>query len=171
MQTITPFLWFDRNCEEAINFYVDIFKTAPNPKGESKVVSIDRYPSGITEGPMAGFDGKVLNGNFMLAGQTFFALDGGPVFKPSGAVSFLIDCDTQEEIDHFWDKLTDGGDPKAQQCGWLSDKYGFMWQVFPNKMGKLLSDPDKTKRDRTMQAMLQMKKIDIAELEKAHDGK
>ncbi|HTL39327.1 MAG TPA: VOC family protein, partial [Methylomirabilota bacterium] len=128
-QKITPFLWFDRNSEEAINFYVDIFNNAPNKKTDSKIVNIKRYPEGITEGPMAGFDGKILTAVFELDGQRFMALDGGPIFKPTSAVSFLIECQTQEEIDHYWDHLTAGGDPKAQQCGWLMDKYGFSWQV------------------------------------------
>ena len=163
-------MWFDRNCEGAVNFYVSTFSTAPGAKGESKIELIQRYPEGITEGPMAGFDGKVLTAVFWLAGQKFMALDGGPVFKPSGATSFLIDCDTQEEIDHFWDKLTEGGDPNAQQCGWLADKYGFAWQVNPSVLGKMMMDPDKEKATRVTQAMLQMKKMDIAKLEEAYRG-
>ncbi len=98
------------------------------------------------------------------------ALDGGPYFKPSGAVSFLVECDTQEEVDHYWNALTEGGDKKAQQCGWLQDKFGFTWQINPKRLGELLSDPDRTKADRVMQAMMQMKKIDIAGLEKAYNG-
>lgn len=169
-QKITPFLWFDRNCEEAVNFYVSVFSSAPNAKGESKIELIHKYPEGITEGPMAGFDGKVLTAVFWLAGQKYMALDGGPLFKPSGAVSFLVDCDTQEEIDHYWNKLTEGGAPEAQQCGWLADKYGFAWQINPSVLGKMLMDPDKEKRDRVMQAMLGMKKMDIAGLEAAYKG-
>jgi predicted 3-demethylubiquinone-9 3-methyltransferase (glyoxalase superfamily) len=298
IQKITPFLWFDRNAEEAVNFYVSIFK-------DSKIVNIKRYPEGITEGPMAGFDGKVLTAVFELEGQRFMALDGGPLFKfnpsvsfiincstpeevdeywnklspdgsvlmpiqkwpfserygwlsdkygvswqigvsksnekitPSfmfvgdnfgkceeainsyvsmfrnssiemisryeagehdqegkvkfaaftlegqqframesslghkfeanGAISFLIECQTQGEIDFYWEKLTVGGDPSAQQCGWLKDKYGFSWQVVPD-MGRWLNDSDKAKSDRAMQAMLQMKKIDIDAMQKAYDG-
>lgn len=157
IQKITPFLWFSRNCEEAMNFYVSIFKN-------SKIVSIKRYPPGITEGPMAGFDGKVLTAVFELEGQRFMALDGGDVFQPSGAVSMLIECKDQQEIDYYWDKLTSGGDPNAQQCGWLKDKYGFSWQVVPN-MEPWLNNPDKAKADKAMQAMLQMKKIIIADLQ------
>lgn len=140
-----------------MNFYVSIFKN-------SKIVSIKRYPPGITEGPMAGFDGKVLTAVFELEGQRFMALDGGDVFQPSGAVSMLIECKDQQEIDYYWDKLTSGGDPNAQQCGWLKDKYGFSWQVVPN-MEPWLNNPDKAKADKAMQAMLQMKKIIIADLQ------
>ncbi len=163
IQKITPFLWFEKDAEEAMNYYTSIFKN-------SKIVHIQRYPEGITEGPMAGFDGKVLTGVFELEGQRFMALDGGPVFKPSGAVSFLIECKDQAEIDHLWDKLTAGGDPSAQQCGWLRDKYGFSWQVVPD-MARWFNEKDKAKSDRAMQAMLQMKKIDIATLDKAYEGK
>jgi predicted 3-demethylubiquinone-9 3-methyltransferase (glyoxalase superfamily) len=162
MQNITPFLWFDKNCEEAMNFYVSIF---PN----SKIVNIKRYPPGITEGPMAGMDGKVLTAVFELNGDKFMALDGGPYFKPTGAVSFLIECKTQEEIDYYWDKLTNGGDPTAQQCGWLLDKYGFSWQVVPD-MSQWINGPDSAGSARAMQAMLGMKKIIIADLEKAYNG-
>jgi len=160
MQKITPFLWFDQNCEEALNFYVSIFKNV-------KIVSIKRYPEGITEGPMKGMDGKVLTAVFELEGQSFMALDGGPVFKPTAAVSFYIEVDTQEEIDHYWNKLSEGGDPKMQQCGWVMDKYGFSWQVIPKVLPELLNDPDKEKADKALQAMLKMKKIDIAGLKQA----
>jgi predicted 3-demethylubiquinone-9 3-methyltransferase (glyoxalase superfamily) len=172
MQKITPFLWFDKQCEEAMNFYVAVFNGAPDKKAESKIVSIQRYPDtpSIPGLPMEGLAGKVLTGVFELGGQRFMALDGGPIFKPSTATSFLIECETQEEVDHFWNKLSEGGDPKAQQCGWLADKYGFAWQVNPKILGELLSDPDKTKANRVMQAMLQMKKIDIAALKQAYAG-
>jgi predicted 3-demethylubiquinone-9 3-methyltransferase (glyoxalase superfamily) len=159
MQKITPFFWFDRNAEEAINFYTSIFKN-------SKIVSIKQYPEGIKEGPMAGFDGKVLTAVFELEGQRFMALDGGPIFKPSVATSFLIECQDQEEIDYYWDRLTEGGDVNAQQCGWLQDKYGFSWQVVPN-MEKWMNTSDKAKNDRATQAMLKMKKIIIKDLEEA----
>jgi predicted 3-demethylubiquinone-9 3-methyltransferase (glyoxalase superfamily) len=163
MQKITPFMWFETKAEEAMNFYVSIFP-------DSRIVSIQRYPEGITEGPMAGMDGKVLTGVFELMGQRFMALDGGPVFQPSGAVSFLVECETQEEIDSYWDRLIEGGDPKAQQCGWLKDKYGFSWQIVPD-MTRWMNDTDKERSDRAMQAMLQMKKIDIQTLQDAYDGK
>jgi predicted 3-demethylubiquinone-9 3-methyltransferase (glyoxalase superfamily) len=160
---ITPFLWFDRNAEEAMNFYISIFP-------DSKIVSIKRYPEGITEGPMAGFDGKVLTAVFELLGQQFMCLDGGPIFKPTMATSFYVECEDQEEVDKYWDKLSEGGDEKAQQCGWVSDKYGFSWQIIPKRLPELLNDPDKEKANRAMQAMLQMKKIDIAKLEEATDS-
>lgn len=162
MQKITPFMWFDRSAEEAMQFYASIFKN-------SKIIHIQRYPEGITEGPMAGFDGKVLTGVFELEGQRFMALDGGPVFQPSGAVSFLVECKDQEEIDYLWGKLTEGGDPMAQQCGWLKDKFGFSWQITPD-MTRWFNEKDKQKSDRAMQAMLQMKKIDIAALDAAYNG-
>jgi predicted 3-demethylubiquinone-9 3-methyltransferase (glyoxalase superfamily) len=171
MQKIIPSLWFDKQCEEAINFYVSVFSSAPGKNAESKIVSIHRYPDTPMPGlPMDGLQGKVLTAIFELEGQRFMALDGGPLFKPSGATSFLIECNTQEEVDHFWNHLTEGGDPKAQQCGWLADKYGFAWQVNPKRLGELLSDSDKAKADRVMQAMLKMKKIEIADLEKAAQG-
>lgn len=162
MQKITPFLWFDKQAEEAINFYVGIFKN-------SKVVSITRYPDGPLEEPMKGMEGKILTAVFELEGQRFMALDGGPHFKPTGAMSLYIECDTQEEVDHYWNKLAEGGDEKSQQCGWLQDKFGFSWQIIPTALPKLLTDPDKAKSGRVMQAMLKMKKIDIAGLKQAYD--
>ena len=167
MSQITPFLWFDKNAEEAMKFYVSVFAKAPYKKGASKVVSIKRYPKGITEGPMAGMDGKVLTAVFQLAGQTFMCLDGGPIFKPSTATSLYVRCKDQKEVDYFWNKLTAGGLPEAQQCGWLQDKYGFSWQIIPDALPKLLNDKNKAKADRAMQAMLQMRKIDIAKLREA----
>jgi len=164
MQKITPFLWFDKQAEEAMNFYVSILKN-------SKIVSIKRYPEGPSEGPMKGMEGKVLTGVFELEGQRFMALDGGPYFKPSGAVSFYVECERQEEVDYYWSKLSEGGDPKSQQCGWLQDKYGFSWQIIPKALPELLNDPDKEKSGRVMQAMLQMKKIDVEKLRKAYDNK
>ncbi len=160
MQKITPFLWFNNNAEEAMNFYVSIFKN-------SRIVSLKRYLEGPLEGPMKGMEGKVLTAVFELEGQRFMALDGGPFFKPSGAVSFYVECETQEEVDDYWEKLTAGGNPKAQQCGWLQDKYGFSWQIIPAALPKLLNDPDRAKANRVMQAMLQMKKIDIGGLMRA----
>jgi predicted 3-demethylubiquinone-9 3-methyltransferase (glyoxalase superfamily) len=160
MQKITPFLWFNTQAEEAMNFYVSIFKNA-------KIVSIKRYPDGPLQGPMKGMEGKVLTAVFELEGQRFMALDGGPFFKPNGAVSFYVECETQEEVDGYWNRLTEGGDPKAQQCGWLQDKFGFSWQIVPSALPELLNSPDKAKAARVMQAMLQMKKIDIETLRKA----
>ncbi len=164
MQKITPFLWFDKSAEEAMNFYTSIFEN-------SKIVSIKRYPEGPLEGPMKGMEGKVLTAEFELNGQKFLCLDGGPFFKPSAAVSFYFECKDQEEVDYYWNKLSEGGDPQAQQCGWLQDKFGFSWQVIPSVLPRLLSDPDKAKANNVMQAMLKMKKIEIAKLEQAYEGK
>jgi predicted 3-demethylubiquinone-9 3-methyltransferase (glyoxalase superfamily) len=154
MQKITPFLWFDGNAEEAMNFYVSVFKN-------SKVLSVNRY--GET-GP--GPKGSVMTVAFELDGQRFAGLNGGPQFKFSSAVSFVVNCETQQEVDHFWDRLSDGGEPL--QCGWLKDKYGLSWQIVPTIMVKLLQDKDAAKSGRVMQAMMQMNKIDIAKLEHAY---
>jgi predicted 3-demethylubiquinone-9 3-methyltransferase (glyoxalase superfamily) len=160
IKSITPFLWFDKNAEEAINFYTSVF---PN----SKIISINRYPDGPLEGPMAGMEGKVLTAVFELDGQKFMALDGGPIFKFTEAVSFFVSVETQEEIDELWGKLS--AHPDNEQCGWLKDKFGLSWQIIPTAMGELMGDPDPVKSKRVMEAMLQMKKIDIATLQKAHD--
>lgn len=168
VQKITPFLWFDTQAEEAVRFYVSVFAGAPGRAGPSKVVSISRYPEGPLEGPMKGMEGKVLTAVFLLAGQKFMALDGGPVFRFTEAVSLYVDCSSQAEVDYFWGKLS--ADPKAEQCGWLKDRFGLSWQVVPSILGRLLDDPDKARSGRVMQAMLQMKKLDIAALKKAHAG-
>ncbi len=164
-QKITPFLWFDRNAEDAINYYVSVFNGNPNKKLESHVVNIARYPEGPLEGPMKGFEGKVLNGTFDLEGQRVMALDGGPLFTFTESVSLLVDCENQEEIDYFWNRfIADGG--KESQCGWLKDKYGFSWQIVP-QMEHYMADENKEKGKRVMQALLQMKKIIIADLDNA----
>lgn len=160
MQKITPFLWFDKEAEEAMNYYVSVFKN-------SKILTIKRYPEGIKEGPMKGMGGKVLTGVFELNGQKFMALDGGPIFKFNESVSFLVECKDQEEIDYYWERLS--AVPASEQCGWCKDKYGLSWQIVPD-MGEFLSGPDTEKSGRALQAMLQMKKIDIAGLKKAYDG-
>lgn len=162
MQKITPSLWFDNNAEEAMNYYVEVFKNA-------KIIRIDRYPEGFEEGPMAGMGGKVINGEFELDGMRFICLDGGPTFKFNEAVSFTVDCADQEEVDYFWDKLS--AVPEAEQCGWCKDKFGVSWQIIPRQLGGLLTNPDKEKSGRVMQAMLKMHKIVVADLEKAADGK
>ncbi|HVS80057.1 MAG TPA: VOC family protein [Candidatus Paceibacterota bacterium] len=165
MSKITPFLWFDKNAEEAINYYVSVFNGNPAKKIESKVITLRRYPEGELEGPMNGFDGKVLTGVFELEGERFMALDGGPIFKFNESVSFLVDCRDQEEIDYFWDTLIkDGG--QESQCGWLKDKFGLSWQITPS-MEQFLFPSDSEKSKRAMNAMLKMKKIVIAELENA----
>ena len=154
MQKISPFLWFDSNAEEAANFYVSIFK-------DSKILKIARYGEA---GPAPA--GSVMVANFQIEGQNFIALNGGPLFKFTEAISFVINCQTQEEVDHYWNKLTAGGGQESQ-CGWLKDKYGLSWQVTPTILGELLADKDQKKAQRVMQAMLQMKKIDIAALQRA----
>ncbi len=164
-QKVTPFLWFDKNAEEAMNFYISVF----GERGAGKIISIKRYPEGITEGPMAGMGGKVLTAVFELFGQRFMALDGGPVFKPTAATSLLVECTDQAEVDEYWNKLIEGGDPAMQQCGWVQDKFGFSWQIIPEALPRLMSDPDKAKADRVLQAMMQMKKIDVAKLEEAYN--
>lgn len=162
IQKITPFIWFEKNnAEEAMNFYVSIFKN-------SKIVDIARYPMDMQLGPTKDMGGKVLTGIFELEGQQFMCLDGGPLWSITGAISFLIECETQEEIDHYWSSLS--AVPEAEQCGWLKDKYGVSWQIAPAGMMEMMNNPDKAKYGRVMQAMMEMKKIDMATLEKAAAG-
>ena len=160
MQKIIPHLWFDDKAEEAANFYVSIFKN-------SKIGNIARYPKAAEEvsGRPAG---SVMTVEFELEGQKFIALNGGPIFKFTEAISFVIDCKTQEEIDEFWKKLTEGGEESV--CGWLKDKYGLSWQVVPTILGEMLKDKDPSKSERVMQAMLKMKKIDVKKLEEAYNS-
>jgi predicted 3-demethylubiquinone-9 3-methyltransferase (glyoxalase superfamily) len=157
MPKITPFLWFDGKAEEAMNFYVSVFKN-------SKVLRVSRYGEG---GP--GPKGAVMSATFRLDGQGFFALNGGPQFTFSPAISFFVNCETQQEVDELWEKLSEGG--KKERCGWLKDKYGLSWQIIPSALGKLMGDKDAEKAKRVMQAMLQMDKIDIARLQQAYDQK
>lgn len=157
MPKITPFLWFDTQAEEAANFYCSIFP-------HSKIGKIARYGKG---GP--GPEGSVMTVAFSLDGLEFNALNAGPIFKFNEAVSFVIPCKTQDEIDHYWSKLTANGGAESQ-CGWLKDKFGLSWQVIPANMGELMSDPDPEKSGRAMQALLKMKKLDIATLERARSG-
>jgi len=153
MQKITPFLWFDGKAEEAMNFYVSIFKN-------SKVVSVTRYGEA---GP--GPKGTVMSATFQLEGQQFYALNGGPQFKFTPAISLFVNCETQEEVDELWNKLSAGG--SEERCGWLKDKYGLSWQIIPTVLGKLLQDKDRQRANRVMKAMLQMNKIDIKRLQEA----
>lgn len=155
MQKISPFLWFDNQAEDAMNFYISIFKN-------SKVLNISRYGDA---GP--GPKGTVMVTRFLLDGQEFTAINGGPIFKFTEAISFVVNCTTQEEVDHFWEKLSEGGN--TSRCGWLKDKYGLSWQIVPETLGKLMSDPDPAKSGRVMQAMLQMTKLDIKTLQEAYD--
>jgi predicted 3-demethylubiquinone-9 3-methyltransferase (glyoxalase superfamily) len=156
MQKITPFLWYDGNAEEAVNFYVSIFKN-------SKVVSMARYGDA---GP--GPKGSVMTAAFQLDGQNFVALNGGPQYKFTPAISFVVSCETQEEVDELWEKLSAGG--RKDRCAWLTDKCGVSWQIVPTILSKLLQDKDPEKARRVMQAMLQMDKIDINRLKQAYDG-
>ncbi len=150
MPKITPFLWFDNNAEEAANFYTSIFKGA-------KVLNVNRMGS------------KVLTITFEIEGQRFTALNGGPMFPFTEAFSIFVSCDTQEEVDEYWNKLLDGGTPS--RCGWLKDKYGLSWQIIPQALMELMSDPDPAKSNAVFQAMMKMDKIIVADLEKAHQGK
>ena len=148
MNKVTPFLWFDHEAEEAMNFYVSVFKN-------SKVTSVNRV------------DGRVMTVNFELDGQPFIALNAGPHFKFNEAVSFFINCDTQEEVDMFWDRLSEGGE--KSQCGWLKDRWGLSWQVVPRTLTRLMGDPDPVKSKAVLDAMLKMRKIVIADLQQAYD--
>ena len=150
MQKITPFLWFDDKAEEAANFYVSIFKSG-------KILNVNR------------FNGQVLTVTFELEGQELMALNGGPLFKLTEAFSLFVDCQTQEEVDELWEKLSAGGE--KSRCGWLKDKYGLWWQIIPTTLGKLMSDPDRQKANAVMQAMLKMNKLVIEDLQKAYEGK
>jgi predicted 3-demethylubiquinone-9 3-methyltransferase (glyoxalase superfamily) len=156
MQKITPFLWFDNNAEEAVHFYTSIFKN-------SKILEMSRYGDA---GP--GPKGQVMVANFELEGQEFIALNGGPQFKFTEAISLVVNCKTQEEVDHYWEKLSAGG--QKVQCGWVKDKFGLSWQVVPAILGELMRDKDPKKSGRVMQAMLKMTKIDIAGLKRAAEG-
>jgi predicted 3-demethylubiquinone-9 3-methyltransferase (glyoxalase superfamily) len=155
MQKITPFLWFDDKAEEAMNFYVSIFKN-------SKVGRVTRYGEA---GP--GPKGTVMSATFQLDGQEFFALNGGPLFKFTEAISFFVNCETQQEVDELWEKLSGGG--AKSRCGWLKDKYGLSWQIIPSMLSKMLGDKDPGKAKQVMEAMLQMEKIDISRLKQAYD--
>jgi predicted 3-demethylubiquinone-9 3-methyltransferase (glyoxalase superfamily) len=156
MQKITTFLWFDNNAEEAVNCYISIFKN-------SKIVNMSRYGEG---GP--GPKGSVMVATFQLEGQEFSALNGGPIFKFTPAISLYVSCETQQEVDELWEKLSAGG--KKDRCGWLTDKYGLSWQVIPTVLVKLLGNTDPEKAERVMKAMMQMDKLDIARLRQAYAG-
>jgi predicted 3-demethylubiquinone-9 3-methyltransferase (glyoxalase superfamily) len=162
IQKITPCLWFDDQAEEAAKFYTAIFNN-------SKIVSMTRYGEAGHEihGRPAG---TVMTVAFELDGHAFTALNGGPMFKFNEAISFQVSCETQEELDYYWERLSEGGDREAQQCGWLKDKYGASWQVIPNVLLEMLTNPDSKKSQRVMKSMLRMKKIDIEELKRAYDG-
>jgi predicted 3-demethylubiquinone-9 3-methyltransferase (glyoxalase superfamily) len=163
MTKITPFLWFSNQAEEAAKYYVSIFRN-------SKILNTTRYgKEGFEIHKMP--EGTVMSIDFDLDGQQFTALNGGPVFRFTEAISFQVFCDTQEENDYFWKTLAAGGDEKAQQCGWLKDKFGVSWQIVPKQLGQYINGPDRTKSQRAMKAMLQMKQIDITKIKEAYDGK
>jgi len=157
MQKIVTFLWFNEEAEEAVNLYTSIFKN-------SSINEVARYGDDVP-----GPKGKVMTIGFSLAGQEFIALNGGPEFKFSEAISLLVNCDSQQEVDDYWEKLTANGGEESM-CGWLKDKFGLSWQIVPTALGRLMSDPDPEKAGRVTQAMLKMKKIDVAELERAYRG-
>lgn len=159
MQKISPFLWFEDNAEEAVNFYVSVFKNA-------KITRTQKFSDDVP-----GPKGQVMTIAFELEGQEFTALNGGSVegFKFSPAISFVVDCKDQNEVDYYWDKLS--SDPASEQCGWLKDKFGLSWQIVPSDLGKYLNGPDAEGSARATQAMLKMKKLDVAELKKAYEGK
>jgi predicted 3-demethylubiquinone-9 3-methyltransferase (glyoxalase superfamily) len=162
MQKITTNLWFDRQAEEAVSYYTSIFKN-------SEVLRTTHYGrEGFEVHHMP--EGTVMTVEFELEGQKFIALNGGPVFKFNEAVSFVVNCESQEEIDFYWEKLTRDGDPSAQQCGWLKDKFGLSWQVSPVQLDEMLQDKDREKSERVMKVMLKMKKLDLAKLEQAYRG-
>jgi predicted 3-demethylubiquinone-9 3-methyltransferase (glyoxalase superfamily) len=156
MNKITPFLWFDNQAEEAMNFYMSLFKN-------SKIVNVSRYGEGA---PVPA--GTVMSATFELDGQTIMALNGGPQFKFNEAVSFFVNCENQAEVDGLWDKLCEGGEPGP--CGWLKDKFGLSWQIVPKQLGELMGDPDADKSRRVMEAMLKMSKIDVPTLQQAYNG-
>jgi predicted 3-demethylubiquinone-9 3-methyltransferase (glyoxalase superfamily) len=162
IQRVTPCLWFDSEAEQAARFYTGVFKN-------SKITNISRYGE-VGQEVHGKAPGTVMVVAFELDGHTFTALNGGPLFKFNEAISFQVNCDTQDEIDHFWGSLSTGGDPKAQQCGWLKDKYGVSWQIVPRVLSAMLTDPDHEKSGRAMKAMLNMKQLDIAALERAFAG-
>jgi predicted 3-demethylubiquinone-9 3-methyltransferase (glyoxalase superfamily) len=163
MEKITPCLWFDDRAEEAAKFYTSIFKN-------SKIGNVTRYGKEGYEihGREAG---TVMTIDFEIEGQKFVGLNGGPIFKFNEAISFQVHCETQKEVDYYWEKLSEGGDEKAQQCGWLKDKYGVSWQIVPTVLGRMLQDKDAKKSQRVMKALLQMHKLDIKILKQAYEEK
>lgn len=161
MQKIVPSLWFDNNAEEAMEYYVSVF---PN----SKIISKDKYPDESLDEHFRGMSGKIINGQFELNGQKFTCLDGGPIFRFNEAISFTIECEDQEEVDYYWEKLSHV--PEAEQCGWCKDKFGISWQVIPKQLGELMRGDDPEGVQRTTLAMMKMHKLVVAELEAAYNG-
>jgi len=166
-QMIVPSLWFDKECEEAVNFYITTFNGSPHNRGDSRIISITRYEQGMEVPGAEEMVGKILTAIFELSGQRFIALDGGPIFKFNEAVSFYVECEDQEEVDYFWNRLS--AVPESEQCGWLKDKFGLSWQIIPKQMGDLLSSPNRKKSLAATNAMLKMKKIVVADLQRAFE--
>lgn len=167
MQKIVPFLWFDRDTEEAINFYISLFNGSPRKGRDSRIISITRYEKGMEAPGADQMEGKVITAVFELNGQRFMALDGGPIFKFNEAVSFYVECQDQEEVDYFWSRLS--AVPEAEQCGWLKDKFGLSWQIIPKQLGELMASPNRKKALAAANVMLKMKKIVIADIQAAYD--
>ena len=167
-QMIVPSLWFDKECEEAVNFYITTFNSSPHKRGNSRIISITRYEKGMEAPGAEEMVGKILTAIFDLNGQRFMALDGGPVFKFNEAISFYVECEDQAEVDYFWNMLS--AVPESEQCGWVKDKFGLSWQIIPKQMGELLTAPDRKKALAATNAMLKMKKIVISDLQKAFDN-
>jgi predicted 3-demethylubiquinone-9 3-methyltransferase (glyoxalase superfamily) len=165
MQKISPCLWFEKDCEKAINYYIDVFNWAPGKTAESKIIDLQRYEKGMNTPNNDEMEGKVLTVYFELNGQNFIALDGGPIFKFNEAISLTVDCRDQEEVDYFWEKLS--ADPMGGQCGWTKDIFGVSWQIVPRRLVELFEMEDKVKRHKVMNVMLEMKKLNIDELERA----
>ena len=162
LQKITPCLWFDDQAEAAAAFYVSIFR-------DSRIVRVIRYGE-VGQEVHGKPPGTAMSVAFELEGQPFTALNGGPIYKFTEAVSLEVHCETQEDVDHYWRRLSDGGDPAAQQCGWLKDKYGLSWQIVPTALHRMLADPDHRRAQRVTEALLKMKRLDLNELEKAYGG-
>ena len=164
-QKLIASLWFDKETEEAVGFYISVFNGSPHKSGDSKIISITRYESGMEVPGADSMVGKVLTAIFELNGQRFMALDGGPIFQFNEAISFYVECEDQAEVDYFWMSAV----PESEQCGWLKDKFGLSWQIIPSQMGELLASPNRVKALAATNAMLKMKKIVIADLQKAFD--
>jgi predicted 3-demethylubiquinone-9 3-methyltransferase (glyoxalase superfamily) len=166
-QKIVPCLWFDENAEEAIEYYVAAFNGSPYKRRDSRVISLSRYEKGMEAPGTEQMLGKVITGIFELDGQRFMALDGGPILQFTEAVSFYVECEDQVEVDHFWELLS--AVPEAEQCGWVKDKFGLSWQIVPRRLGELVTSGDPKKALAVTNAMLKMKKIVVADLQKAYD--
>jgi len=167
IQKIVPSLWFDKETEEALTFYVSVFNGSPHKSGDSKIISIHRYEKGMEVPGADEMTGKVITAIFELNGQRFMALDGGPIFKFNEAISLYVECEDQAEVDYFWRKLS--ASPESEQCGWLKDKFGLSWQIVPKQLGELLGHPNRKKALAATNAMLKMKKIVVADLQEAFD--